>query len=158
MDSHYRQVVIFTLEQGGNLDVFRQFQVAQVNYLVHLDSGHVHFDELGQVLRQTDHFNFVDLVVRYTAVELDSRCGVFVDEVQRYVDVDLVVLVNTQEVSVGQDRLVRVTLQILQDYAFFLAVQLNGQNVGEECFVLQGFFSARCARWQSELHPCCHHK
>ena len=132
--------MILTLEQGGNLDVFRQLQIAQVNYLVHLDTGHVDFDEFGQVLRQTDHFNFVDLVVRYAAVELDSRCGVFVDEVQRYVDVDLVVLVNAQEVSVGQDRLVRVTLQILQDYAFFLATELDGQDVREEGFVFQGLF------------------
>ena len=115
-----------------------------MNYLVHLDSGHVHFDELGQVLRQTDHFYFVDLVVCHTALELDSRCAVFVDEVQRYVDVDLVILVDAQEVSVGQDRLVRVTLQILQDDAFFLAVQLNGQNVREERFVFQSFFSSLC--------------
>ena len=140
VNSHNRQVVIFTLEQGGNLNVFRQIEIAQVKHLVHLDCGHVYFDELGQILRQTDHFYFVDLVVCHTALELDSRCAVFVDEVQRNVDVDLVILVDAQEVSVGQDRLVRVTLQILQDDAFFLAVQFNGQNVGEEGFIFPSLF------------------
>ena len=68
-------------------------------------------------------------MVGNAALELDGRCSFFVQEVQRYVNVDFVILVNAQEVSVGQQRLVRVTLQILQDHAFFLAFQFDGQNV-----------------------------
>lgn len=40
----------------------------------------------------------------------------------------------------GQQKLVRVTLKILQDYALFLAIQFNGQDVREEGFVFQSFF------------------
>ena len=134
------QVVVFALLQSGNFNAFRQFQVAQVNYLVHLDSGHVHFDELGQVLRQTDHFNFGHGVGDHATAFLDANAAVFVDEVQRYVNVNLVVLVNAQEVGVSQDGLVRMTLQILQDHALFFALNVDGQDVREEGFVFDGLF------------------
>ena len=40
----------------------------------------------------------------------------------------------------GQQQLVRVTLQILQDHAFFLALNVDSQDVREEGFVFEGLF------------------
>ena len=91
--------------QGSNLNALRQFQIAQVNNLVHLYFVQVYFDELGQVLRQTDNFNFSHGVGNNTTLQFHGRSNIFVDEVQRYVNVDLVILVNAQEVGVGQQGL-----------------------------------------------------
>src|SRR5690554_1196870 len=140
MDRHNRQVVVFALLQRRNTNAFRQFQVAQVNHLIHLYVRQVDFDELRQVLRQTRNFNFRHQTESNATEGLDGRSGVFVEQVNRYLNKDFVVFVNALEVGVGQQRLVWVALQVFQDNALFLAVQFEGKNVREESLILQSFF------------------
>src|SRR5690606_41823535 len=96
-----RQVVVFALLQGRITIAFRQFQVAQVNYLIHFHVSQVDFDEFRQVLRQTRNFNFRHQAESNATEGLDGRSGVFVEQVNRYLNKDFVVFVNALEVGVG---------------------------------------------------------
>src|SRR5690554_3233830 len=140
VDRGNRQVVVFALLQRRNTNAFRQFQVAQVNHLIHLYVRQVDFDEFRQVLRQTRNFNFRHQAESNATEGLDGRSGVFVEQVNRYLNNDFVVFVNALEVSVGQQQFVWVALQIFQDNAFFLALNVDGQDVREEGFVFEGLF------------------
>ena len=75
------------------------FQIAQID-----------FDEGWQIGWQTGNFQFGDSVMNNT--RFLGRRSVFVDEVQRHLDVDLLVGVNTLEVNVQHDRFICMNLKI----------------------------------------------
>ena len=129
--------MIGTCLQGAQLDTSRQFQVAQVQGLAQLQIGDVNLDELRQVLRQTHDFHFGQLVGDDTATYFYANAGVFVEEVQRYVHVQLVSCINALEVHVDGVGLGRVALQVFQYDLNVAAVQLQSQDVRVERFAFQ---------------------
>jgi len=115
-----------------------------VKDLVQFDVVEVDFNVFGQIVRKTGDFHFHGFAVDGAALEFDGRRAFLVQEVDRHVDVDLVALLDPQEVRVGQDRLVGMTLEVLDDDVFFLAIDLQGDDVREEGFVLNGLFRSLC--------------
>src|SRR5690606_18051907 len=136
-DANYGQVVIGTHVEGAQLNTGRQFQVAQVQGLAQLQIGNIDFDEFRQVLRQTHDFNFSQQVGNDTAAHFHAYAGIFVEEVQRYVHVQLVGCINALEVHVNGVGLGRVALQVFQYDLNVVAVQLQGQYVRVERFAFQ---------------------
>jgi hypothetical protein len=76
----------------------------------------------------------------HTALHLDARAGIFVEEVYGYVHLHHGLVVYAQEVSVHDVVLGRMTLQILENGLLLVFTDIDGQNMRVESFVLQCLF------------------
>ena len=127
--------MLFTVGQVNRCDAGRQGQVRQVQGSAQLDLADVHFQEVREVFRQAADGDFVRQHVQFAALVFDADTLLFVHHVQRHVHGDFVSGVNTQEVSVGQQRLERVTLQVTNNHLLFFTVDHQLDDRGEEGLV-----------------------
>ena len=112
-----------------------------------VERGEVDLDELRQVLRQAADADFVELVQDDHARGLAGRRSVLVEEVQRHVEADRVVLVDALEVQVQDLLLERMALHVTQQDLLGLAVDAQGQDRGVEPLVLAGEPERLCSSW-----------
>src|SRR5690606_13468001 len=126
------------MAEGDAGHAFRQLEVGDVQRFAHVQVLDVYLDVLGQVFRQTGNFEFGQDVHDLAAALFHAHGSGFVQDVYRHLHGDQLVGLYALEVRVDQTRLGRMALQVLDDHAFFLAVDVEGQDGGEERFVLGG--------------------
>ncbi len=73
----------------------------------------------------------------FAATGLDARRHVGIEEVQRHLDVDLVILVDALEIDVQHLLLVGMPLRITQQHGLLGAVDIQHQHGGVEGFLAQ---------------------
>src|SRR5690606_2883474 len=118
---------------------FRQLDVASVQNGTAFQSGKVNFDTLGQIGRQAGNFQFGDRVNNHGGRQFHSRRNVGVDEVQRHLGGDALVLGHALEVDVQNLLLVGVPLHGTQQHvAHGLAVDDQVENGGVVLFLANG--------------------
>ena len=66
------------------------------------------------------------------AAGLHSLALFFVDEMQRYADMNHVIFVDAQEIRVQNDPLRRMALQVLDNRKFLLLAHVQGNDVGKK--------------------------
>jgi hypothetical protein len=119
------------------LDAGRQNQLGNVDAFANLQGADINGDEFRQILGQTVNFQLGHDVIDQTVGELDARCGVFVNEVERHLDVQFVGGINALEVNVQNLQFVGVTLGVAQQNLFFLAINDEVDDGRVEGFLLQ---------------------
>ena len=92
----------------------------------------------GRSLRQAADADLVELVRDDHARGLAGRRLVLVEEVQRHVEADRLVLVDALEVQVQDLLLERMALHVAQQHLLGLAVDVQGQDRRVEPLVLAG--------------------
>ena len=117
---------------------FRQLDVGDVQGVADFQLDHIHFDVLGQVFGQTGHFQLVHVLDQVTAVLLDALGLLFVHEVQGHVDVNFHIGLNPLKVSVHDEGLGGVTLQVLDNRLLLVLANIQGNDVGEERLIFRG--------------------
>ena len=93
--------------------------------LSQLDRKHVNFKIFREIFGQTLHFNIRRLLLNHSAAQFDAGALLFVNEVQRHVDLDCLVHAHSQEVSVHGESLRGVALDVLDDGILRLAADIN---------------------------------
>ena len=135
------------LQRGGNdgvafttydqLDTGGQRQLRDVHRMTGIQGREVDLDEFRQVARQAHDVDVVDDGRNDAATELDGRAVVTADEVQRHLDVNLLVGCDALEVDVQHLLLEGMPLGVTQDDGFLLAVDFDAEQGGVENFLLQ---------------------
>ena len=133
-DRHHHGVFL-ALEHRGH--ALGQNQVAHAQRVVGLEARQVDGDELGQVLRQARDVDFGHHVADQRGGFLHGRRVLLAGEVQRHAHVDLLGLGHALEVDVQHERPVRVHLEVTQQDALALAVELHVEDRGVELFLAQ---------------------
>src|SRR5690606_36224245 len=110
---------------GCKHNTLRQRDVGQVQRGARQQVDQVDFDELGQICRQADDFEFSHNVTDDRAAKLDGWRLLGIDEVQRHFGVQCLRSVNTLEVDVQYLLLVWVPLHRTQQNLLGLAVQFH---------------------------------
>src|SRR5690606_27568410 len=128
---------VVAVGQGQQLNTLRQGQLGQVDVLTDFQVGHVHVDEVRQVLRQAGNFQLRSDAVQLAA-SLDADAGFFVQVADRHVGGQLLAGNHALEVGVHDEALGRVALQGLQDHVFGLVTEVQGDHAAEGDFVFQG--------------------
>src|SRR5712664_96276 len=90
------------------LDPLRKGQVPHMDRMAHREAAQVDLDEFRQIVGQADDVELVQDVVHHAALLLDAGRILGVDEVQRHLHVDLLVLGDALEVDVLHLHLERV--------------------------------------------------
>ena len=127
--------IIGTVLDG--LDPLGQFELGNVKVFADLEAADVHFDKLGQVLRQAVNVDFGQDVVHQAARQLDAGGDVFVDEVERHLDVQFVGGVDPLEIHMQDQGLVGMHLGVAKQDLFLLAVDDEVEDGRVEGFLLQ---------------------
>ena len=119
------------------LDALRQLQVQDVDRMADGQLPHVDLDEPRQVVRQAGDVELVEDVVRHPALLLHAGRRLGVDEVQRHLHVDLLVLGDALEVDVLHMPLPGVHVERAQQHVLGRAVELERQDRGVELLVAE---------------------
>lgn len=128
---------------GDDGHAFRQLQFGSVDRLADIHLRQVNGQELWQVSWQAGDFDLVGYVADGGSVQFHSWRHVSVFEVQCNFHVQWLVGVNALEVSVQNQLLERVHLEVTQQHFLYRAVDFHVQDGRVESF----FFSA----WNSAL-------
>src|SRR5690606_23840680 len=127
-NAHNPQVVIAALLQSNKGNTGRRFDLGQVNQLAQFQICYVDLDKLGQVARQAADFNFSHVTFNHATAKFHALTVVFVGEVQWNVDVNRLVLGDSQEVRVQDFSTERVTLQVFKNHGLGCAINIQSQN------------------------------
>ena len=132
--------MILTQGEGNRGHAFGQGDVGQVNDLADFHLEHIDFDVLGDLRWKTLDFDVRFLVLDDTALGLHAVGLLFVDEVDWYVDLDGLVLIDAQKVRVHDAFPGRVALQVLENGLLLVLADIDRQNVGVESLIFQRLF------------------
>ena len=127
----------------------RQLEIGHVDRLADGERRQVDFDERRQVLRQARHVEFGQHVADDCVGGLVRRRILGVREVQRHLDVDLALFVDTLEIDVQHFVAKRMHLHVAQQYALRVAVEFHGQDRRMKRFLAAARGSAHCGRARS---------
>ncbi len=121
----------------NNSNACWQHNVRHVQGLAGNDVGQVNSNELWQVSWQAGDIQFNSNVADDCCVQFNGWGNVSVNEMQRHFNVDLLVRINTLEISVQYQLFVCVDLEVAQQYFFYFAVYFQIQDGGVEHFFFQ---------------------
>jgi hypothetical protein len=134
------------------LDALRQLQLLDVDRVADGEMAHVHLDERRQVVRQAGDVELVEHVVGDAALLLHAGRQLGVDEVQRHLHVDLLVLGDALKVDVLHVPLPGVHVERAQQHVLGLAVELQRQDRGMEPLI--GEVLVELLVVELDLHCC----
>ena len=112
--------------QVNQSHTFRHGQVGQMHGVTDIQSSHIDFDGFRDITWTTGNQNFVVVVADDTAA-LGTDTDIFIDEVQRYADLQFRTGYNANEIHVQDLLLVGVTLNVLEQGSnWFTTINADG--------------------------------
>src|SRR5471030_1175226 len=128
---------VFCVEVSDQRHALRQDDVLHVQRVTGFNRRQIEFDEFRQVGRKAFDFDFIQNVRDYRATDLHSRIRFLIQEMDRYLGVQLLRCIDTLEVNVQNHLLERMVLHIAQQNLLRLASDFQVENRRMEYFFLQ---------------------